>query len=393
MEEVMTIEKLPVNSMPPVNMNETVLTEQYFQAVDNMMKVFAIRPDDTLLFLSDPLIDPRVFHAIAGIARSRGVRPELYMSSNWNSGIFPEELKPVYEKASLVVSTWFASIGDPYCLKVRRDTGQRTVKMTYFRNIDVLKAPQARFPAELVGEITRATRKLYPENEKFDLKITDPRGTNWTAKFTPEMRENMLKSNRWRGQTTAEEAGAYVHWVPTHGPNVYDRTTLGKNQDRGEIRNDVNGIVYPEAAVGFPKPFDEKIGIVFENDRITEVRGQSEDATILRDMLVGGVLVELGCGFNPKAPRRGIYPAGSNSPGALHYGIELAKPCNYIKKVMPNWEEPPIHMDLVALDSTVVAGNRVLIEDGFLVALRDPDVIAAASRFGDPVDLLEGWPD
>jgi len=32
MEEVMTIEKLPVNSMPPVNMNETVLTEQYFQA-------------------------------------------------------------------------------------------------------------------------------------------------------------------------------------------------------------------------------------------------------------------------------------------------------------------------------------------------------------------------
>lgn len=389
----MKIEKLPVNSMPPVNMNETVLTEQYFQAVDNMMKVFAIRPDDTLLFLSDPLIDPRVFHAIAGIARSRGVRPELYMSSNWNSGIFPEELKPVYEKASLVVSTWFASIGDPYCLKVRRDTGQRTVKMTYFRNIDVLKAPQARFPAELVGEITRATRKLYPENEKFDLKITDPRGTNWTAKFTPEMRENMLKSNRWRGQTTAEEAGAYVHWVPTHGPNVYDRTTLGKNQDRGEIRNDVNGIVYPEAAVGFPKPFDEKIGIVFENDRITEVRGQSEDATILRDMLVGGVLVELGCGFNPKAPRRGIYPAGSNSPGALHYGIELAKPCNYIKKVMPNWEEPPIHMDLVALDSTVVAGNRVLIEDGFLVALRDPDVIAAASRFGDPVDLLEGWPD
>jgi hypothetical protein len=389
----MTIEKLPVNSMPPINMNETVLTEQYFQAVDNMMKVFAIRPDDTLLFLSDPLIDPRVFHAIAGIARSRGVRPELYMSSNWNSGIFPEELKPVYEKASLVVSTWFASIGDPYCLKVRRDTGQRTVKMTYFRNIDVLKGPQARFPAELVGEITRATRKLYPENESFDLKITDPRGTNWTAKFTPEMRENMLKSNRWRGQTTAEESGAYVHWVPTHGPNVYDRTTLGKNQDRGEIRNDVNGIVYPEAAVGFPKPFSERIGIVFENDRITEVRGQSEDATILRDMLVGGVLVELGCGFNPKAPRRGIYPAGSNSPGALHYGIELAKPCSYIKKVMPNWEEPPIHMDLVALDSTVVAGNRVLIEDGFLVALRDPEVIAAASRFGDPVDLLEGWPD
>jgi len=382
-----------VNSMPPENLNETVLTERYFQAMDNMTSVFAIRPDDTVLFLSDPLIDPRVFHAIAGIARSRGVRPELYSSSNWNSGIFPEELKPVYEKASLVVSTWFASIGDPYCRKVRRDTGQRTVKMTYFRNIDVLKTPQARFPAELVGEITRATRRLYPEQEDFTLRITDPRGTDWKANFTPQMRENMLKSNRWRGQMTAQEPGAYVHWLPTHGPNVYDRTTLGKDQDRGEIRNDVNGIVYPQAAVGFPRPFSERIGVVFENDRITEVRGQSEEAVILRDMLVDGVLVELGCGFNPKAPRRGIYPAGSNSPGALHYGIELAKPCTYIKKVMPNWEEPPIHMDLVAFDSTVVAGNSLLIDNGFLMALRDPQVVAMASRFGDAVDLLEGWPD
>jgi len=382
-----------VNSMPPENLNETVLTERYFQAMDNMTSVFAIRPDDTVLFLSDPLIDPRVFHAIAGIARSRGVRPELYSSSNWNSGIFPEELKPVFEKASLVVSTWFASIGDPYCLKVRRDTGQRTVKMTYFRNIDVLKTPQARFPAELVGEITRATRRLYPEQEDFTLRITDPRGTDWKANFTPQMRENMLKSNRWRGQMTAQEPGAYVHWLPTHGPNVYDRTTLGKDQDRGDIRNDVNGIVYPQAAVGFPRPFSERIGVVFENDRITEVRGQSEEAVILRDMLVDGVLVELGCGFNPKAPRRGIYPAGSNSPGALHYGIELAKPCTYIKKVMPNWEEPPIHMDLVAFDSTVVAGNSLLIDNGFLMALRDPQVVAMASRFGDAVDLLEGWPD
>jgi sulfur transfer complex TusBCD TusB component (DsrH family) len=59
---------------------------------------------------------------------------------------------------------------------------------------------------------------------------------------------------------------------------------------------------------------------------------------------------------------------------------------------MPDWEEPPIHMDLVALDSTVTAGDRVLVQDGLLTALRDPKVIAAASRHGNPVDLLEGWP-
>ena len=68
-----------LDSMPPDNRNETLLTQQYFQAVDNMIKVFAIKPGDTLLFLSDFLIDPRVFHAIAGIAESRGVKPDMYM--------------------------------------------------------------------------------------------------------------------------------------------------------------------------------------------------------------------------------------------------------------------------------------------------------------------------
>jgi hypothetical protein len=378
--------------MPAVNALETVQTEQYFMALENMTRVFAIRPDDTLLFLSDPLIDPRVFHAIAGIARSRGVKPEMYQSSNWNSGIFPEELKPVYEKASFVVSTWFASIGDGYCLKVRQQTGQRTVKMTYFRNIELLRSPQARFPVELVGEITRATRDMYPSGQDFDLHITDARGTDWRAKFTPQMRENMLKSNRWRGQMTAEEPGAYVHWLPTHGPNVYDRSTLGKGKDRRDTRNDVNGVFYPQWAVGFPRPFEERIGVVFENDEIVQVKGNSEEAAILRDMLVGGVLQELGCGFNPKAPRKGIYPAGSNSPGALHFGIELAKPCDYIRKVMPNWEEPPIHMDLVSLDSTVVAGDNVLIDKGFLTSLRSPRVVEMAKHYGNHVDLLEAWP-
>ena len=155
----------------------------------------------------------------------------------------------------------------------------------------------------------------------------------------------------------------------------------------------INGTVYPQWAVGFPRPFSERIGVRFADDRIVAVDGDGEDAAVLRDMLVGGQLIELGCGFNPKAPRHTAYPAGSNSPGALHYGIDLARPCDYIRRVMPEWEEPPVHMDLISFDATVSAGNSALIEDGFLCALRDRDVVAAASRYGDAVDLLESWPD
>jgi len=56
---------------------------------------------------------------------------------------------------------------------------------------------------------------------------------------------------------------------------------------------------------------------------------------------------------------------------------------------MPDWEEPPVHMDLVMLDATVKAGANLLIEQGFLCALRDPEVVELAARYGDPIELLE----
>ncbi|HEX9592496.1 MAG TPA: hypothetical protein VGB12_03985, partial [bacterium] len=102
-------------------------------------------------------------------------------------------------------------------------------------------------------------------------------------------------------------------------------------------------------------------------------------------------LQELGCGHNPKAPRFQVYPAGPNSPGALHFGINAKSESPYLRRVIPDWEEPHIHMDFVTFDSTVTAGNTTLIENGFLMSLRDEEVVAAAARYGDPVELLESF--
>ncbi len=60
-----------------------------------------------------------------------------------------------------------------------------------------------------------------------------------------------------------------------------------------------------------------------------------------------------------------------------------------LSRVMPQWEEPPVHMDLVLLDCTVAAGEHLLIEGGRLSALGDPQVIEAARRYGEPVALLD----
>ena len=376
--------------LPQPDKFETVLTGQYFEAMDNFVRTFAFRPDDTFVFLADRKLDPRVIHAICGLARSRGVTPTVIVADNSQATEVPEELRPLVETATFVVSSWFCSIIDPFCIRMRNEKGQRWVKITYFRDLDLLKTPQARFPIDIVGEIIRQTADMFPKGQDFDLKFGDKRGTDLTIKYTAEMRENLLGSNRWRGQMAADEPGCYVHYLPCHGPNVYDRTSVN-NDDSVEV--DTNGVVVPYWAVGFEKPFENPPQVVFEDDRIVEVNGDSEEAVILRDMLVGGQLIELGCGFNPKAPRHTVYPAGSNSVGALHFGIDLAKPNDYIRRMMPEWEEPPVHMDLISFDSTVMAGNTTLIDEGFLKALDAPSVVEMASQFGDPVDLLQNWPD
>lgn len=375
-------------AMPPEGTLPQVALRHRYQAIDNMIRVFAIRQGENVVFLTDPLLDRRVVDAISGIAASRGARVREFIAPTTQLTDCPKEAEALVKDADFVVASWYAAVNAPLFLKLRREQGQRWVKITYFRNLDLLDTPQARFPVDLVGDITRANAAKFPKDTDFDLRFTDPRGSDVTIKFTAEMRDNMLATNRWRGQMTADQPGCYVHYLPSHGPNLYSREALGR--EPGAVA-EMEGILYPQWAVAFDQPFAEKIGVEWKDTEVVKVHGKSREADILRDMLIGGKVTELGCGHNPKAPRFTAYPAGPNSAGALHWGINYAKPSAYLRRVIPNWEEPPLHMDLVTFDTTVTAGNTTLIDNGFLMALREPAVVEAASRYGDPVELLEGF--
>jgi hypothetical protein len=364
-------------------------TADYMKGVDNFCRVMAIRPGDHVVMLTDPLIDPRVVQAVQGLARGRGATFISYMGDSTRYVTVPEEAKPLLERATFVVSTWFASVLDPYCIGLRRNKGQRWVKITFFRDLDLLHTPQAQFPVELLGEIIRATGRMFPEAGDFTLRVTDPRGTDFRVPFSEKMLQHLRRHNRWRGHNVADEDGCYVHYLPTHGPNLFEPSMVGLQP---EEKIGVTGTIWPQWAVGFDEPFKEPVGVEFEQDVVKAVHGDSWEAQVMRDYLIGGTLEEVGCGHNPKAPRFDIYPAGPNSPGALHFGINALQPSDYLRRVMPNWEEPHIHMDLVTFDSTVVAGNRTLVEDGYLMSLRDPKVRALAETYGDPVELLEAYP-
>src|SRR5439155_24746097 len=99
-----------------------------------------------------------------------------YMAANTRLTGVPDEIKPLIQNATFVVSTWFCSIEDPFNVAMRK-AGQRWVKITYFRDLDLLTTPQARFPVELVGEIIRATERKFPRDQDFELRFSDERGS------------------------------------------------------------------------------------------------------------------------------------------------------------------------------------------------------------------------
>ena len=86
----------------------------------------------------------------------------------------------------------------------------------------------------------------------------------------------MKASNRWRGYNYADEDGCYVHYLPTHGPNFWEPYMAGEGVTVG-----IEGIVYPQWAVGFDKPFEEKIGVEFKDDTVVAIHGVSAEAQIL----------------------------------------------------------------------------------------------------------------
>lgn len=377
-------------ALPTQEDSESTKIRNRFEAIANMNRVFAIRPGERVAFLTDPRLDRRVVDAVAGIARANGASFREFMWHSTRITEIPEVARPLIEDSDFVVSSWFASAGCKFANKMRKERGQRWIKITFFRNLDLLDTPQARFPVDLVGEIIRATARMYPREQAFDMRFTDPRGSDLTIKWTPEMTKNMLAITRWKGINKGDTPGCYVHYLPTHGPNIYGSAAHGRVPG---AHADMEGIIYPQMAVGFRDPFDDnnKIGVEFKDDKIVKIHGKSREADHMREYLIGGKLLELGCGFNPKAPRFQVYPAGPNSPGGLHFGCNAPKESAYLRRVIPNWEEPHVHMDFVTFDSTVTVGNTTLIDNGFLMALRDEEVVKAAEVYGDPIELLESF--
>ena len=265
-------------------------------------------------------------------------------------------------------------------LKLRSENGQRWVKITYFRDLDLLNTPQAPLPVDLVGEIIRATARMYPRTRlRHDVQLparVRPRHQVDAGHGQGPARQQSLarpgQGDRGRLLRALHADARAQHLRPQL---LRARPGQAEAPARRHGRH-----VFPQWAIGFDKPFQTRSGSSSRTASSTKVHGKSLEADIMRDMLVRreAELHELGCGFNPKYPRYKAYPAGSNSPGAC-----TSAPTRKAQRVhasaraaLGGAAHPPGQRD-VRLHREG-RQDRTLIDNGFLMALRDPKVVEEA---------------
>ena len=77
MSEIPFSDPTPYVGLPP---RPKLGDGEWFQAMEQFTRVFAIRPGERVLMLTDPLLDKRVVDAVGGIAKARGATLTQYMA-------------------------------------------------------------------------------------------------------------------------------------------------------------------------------------------------------------------------------------------------------------------------------------------------------------------------
>lgn len=130
-----------------------------------------------MLLLVDRDLDPRVTELVWDLAAARGAEVRAYVGPTPGINTLPDEVRPIAKWATFVVSTWYSSIGHPVFQALRRDKGQRWVKITYFRDFDDLSSEMAAFPLDVLELLIRKTAAMIPRGVPLTLAITNARGT------------------------------------------------------------------------------------------------------------------------------------------------------------------------------------------------------------------------
>ncbi len=263
--------------------------------------------------------------------------------------------------------------------------------------------PAAVFPYALWEKIDSKTwAQVWEKGKGGRVRITDPEGTDVSCTLLDEYYDPArFARTKSRPDFAAKPTFGHLHLRPTPPMSESD-------DGSGVIAGTTNHMSRP-----YPR-----IKVFVENGKVASIEGGGKYGDAWRDLLEGtrgiqypefpgkglGYWWEAALGTHPKMrrPRNAFWVSGGGTvferrrSGIIHCGIgtPLEGPSEEwaAEKGLP-YGHLHVHLLFPTVEITCRDGEKIkLIDRGHLTALDDPEIIAFASDFGDPKEVLrEDW--
>jgi hypothetical protein len=343
--------------------------------VQNMIEASDIRPGDQVLLLGDRRSDPQTMEALAAGLTAMGAHiSTLITEPIARYGEIPPQVFPAMHASDVAIWVWPVFLTfTPEHRKLGRKREESGTQLheqrmkpyfVYFEGTPGLLARDyAKFPNKVLWKLAEKVREVVGAGH--EVHIECPLGTNLTATYD---------GNRLYGmQFRAGDPPGRCHF-PWGRCGVFN----GEGNSNGEVYlSAVQGI-----AGQLPTPMRWKV----EDNIVTEVEGgeaAEETRRIFEQVPGSNRLIEIMFGYHPKAS----IAHGMADP--MHWELISKMPwaglgCDRRNPVFR-------HVDGSILNGRLYIDGRIVVhENGMLdrSLLHHPDVLEAASKFGDPYEVL-----
>ncbi len=355
----------------------------------------AVRPGEIVTILTDTLVPDLVAEAVLAALIETGARPMVVTSEppglRWRTGYEPPApMRAAVYGADVVVqlksveAQAYPRLQETSCI----EHGVRWVKVPAANQPEVLASPFARFPYDVMQLMARKVFEQWTRGARVPgpagktIRVAAANGTDLTATYDPRYVINTgfvpapLRPGQWN-QLCGATVGIEL-FTAADGVVVLD--ALHGEEEYKFLPPVGSDVVYP---------LSQPIRWIFEG-KYAAIEGGPEADVMRRIVSRAGTraaraLCEIALGVNPKAP---LNTLPTRHAGVTHYAIGSTRG----RTPTTELEDAPVHTHGHIHRATIEVDGDLTIDNGRLLALDDPEVRDAASRHGDPDEILAEVP-
>jgi hypothetical protein len=249
------------------------------------MKVGAVREGERVGFICDLRVEPEVVYALLEAARELGAEPFLCMVARGRGYGPPDEFVEAIKTANVLYFSWEMA-NSLVIRELRQKQGVRCVGFPHCRTAAFLSDEAVRFPLDLLSALYPKTWEVFCCNKDVEVKITDPKGTDFKVLLTQQnIAAKFSVDRKYKGKIVADEPGTVSHLPVGHGPNFIIPSEPLNETSEGVIRLDAITAA-PGVYRGWSgdAAYQDPVTCHIERGRVIEIKGGRE-ADIFRRIM------------------------------------------------------------------------------------------------------------